>query len=189
MGQTLDTCDNPFVQIFNEFYLFLYLCSFSYPEGDTRQNLWITCTALYMRALSDFFSDQPCSKNQDDSHYRRYLDENKYPKDNKDLSISLPQDLSISLPKNLRAFLNKNVFHISEKRGKMLFPQEEFSNQKNVLIETISHYIRALDNGYLKKEYDNSYQQEEVKKLKSLIFTLLYHISLYNGRRGIFLNL
>lgn len=71
----------------------------------------------------------------------------------------------------------------------MLFPQEEFSNQKNVLIETISHYIRALDNGYLKKEYDNSYQQEEVKKLKSLIFTLLYHISLYNRRRGIFLDL
>lgn len=181
MVQTLDTCDNPFVQIFSEFYLFLYLCSFSYPDGDTRQNLWITCTALYMRALSDFFSDQPCSKNQDDSHYRRYLDENKYPKDNKDLSISLP--------KNLRAFLNKNVFHISEKRGKMLFPQEEFSNQKKVLIETISHYIRALDNGYLKKEYDNSYQQEEVEKLKSLIFTQLYHISFYNRKRGIFLDL
>lgn len=168
----LENNKNLIVQVFSEFYIFLFLVHYDCNDNKMLHNALLDSKKIHIRSLCDFFSNS--KKKKDDLIY-------------KDFIIS-DVDLSVSEPVKVRTFINKSTAHISRKRGQMKFPEEEFLVVTKALIRSINSFIREMDY-HLNLDYSEEYYDQEVQQMKSNILWQIVAIVLDNAKKGIVIEL
>lgn len=172
MSEYLENYDNLFVQIFNEFYTFLYVVQYDCKSNLTLHNVMLDSKKIHIRALCDFFSNQ--RKQDDDLIYTDF--------------INSQVDLSVQKTTDLKRFINKSTAHISKKRGTLKFPEKDFLDVTKALICRINRYIAELDKN-LKREYKVLYDDEKVQKMRKNVLTQVLAVAVYNANKGEPINL
>lgn len=174
MSTYLEDYNNPFIQIFHEFHIFLFTAQYDCKSNKMLSNVILDSKKIHIRALCEFFSNQRNTK--DDFIYKDF--------------ISSSTDLSVDIDKTLRTFINKNTAHISKQRGNgtINVPDGEFLKVQQALIKSINRFIGELDNHVCDK-YKDLYNEKDVQNIKSSVLTQILKITLYNVSRGVHIDL
>ena len=173
MPEYIEEFDNVLGQVFWEFSSFLYLCYNDFKSNEMLHSILKTSERIHVRNLVCFFSDS--KKQSDDLIYLDIL------KETKPLNIDISQELKI--------FLNKNTAHLSKKRGKLIYPDDEYIEVKKSLVKTIYRFISELDNGNINSEYKKQVNNKTVNRIKSGVLFHIIQIKSINDKRGVRLEL
>lgn len=173
MPEYIEEFDNLLGQVFWEFSSFLYLCYNDFKNNEMLHSILKSSERIHVRSLVCFFSDT--KKQSDDLIYLDILKETN--------------PFNIEISKELRVFLNKNTAHLSRKRGKLEYPDDEYIEVKKTLVKTIYRFIKELDNGNIKPEFQKQLDNETVKSLKTSVLIHIVKIKSINVERGVSLDL
>lgn len=147
----LEFFDNELGQVFAEFDTFLYLSYNDFTKTRILHNILRVSERIYLRSLAKFFSDT--DSQSDDLKYKDFL-----------LNFV---DLKVEMPDKVRVFINKSSAHLTKKRGKIGYPDKEFKEFRNELIDRIERFMNEVDSGNLKSKYVNQLNHPTVISLKN----------------------
>lgn len=168
MSRFLEDNDNIFVQVFAEFSIFLYLTLFDAKVDTMLHNVMFDSKKIHIRTLSAFFSNQ--GKYPDDLIYTDLL--------------ATPRDLHVDVPGNLNTFINKSTAHLSKKRGKISFSDQDFVLISERLIKAIYDFLKELDSGNINDNYKKYWLDQTAIDLKNSLYAKIIKIVLLNDQHG-----
>ena len=172
MEDCLEYYDNPIMQVFAEFAAFLYVAQYDCKTSKMLHNIMLESKKIHIRALCEFFSNT-----------KKYKDDLIY----KDFIIS-DEDLSISVSDELRRFINKSLAHISKKRGKQKFPEDEFIKVQMDLIKSINRFMGEISKN-IKTEYKQYLDDNNVREVRTSILKAIIKISELHAQKGVLIEL
>lgn len=167
MDVYLESYDNPVMQIFAEFDMFLYVITHTCTTNRYLQNAINDSRRIHIRALIHFFNNT--GKKNDDLFSKNFLASDHF------------GELSISLDKiDIIPFINKYTAHITKERGKIKKDDNIdtwFTDISRELVTRINKFIRLLDCD-VNPIYAEQYHSEDVQIVKSSVLSKIIYITI-----------
>lgn len=164
MEEFLEDYDNPIMQVFAEFATFLYVVQYDCKTNKMLHNIMLESKKIHIRSLCEFFSNT--KRNKDDFIYRDFIITDK--------------DLSISVSDELRRFIDKSLAHISKKRGRQKFSEDEFIKVQMDLIKSINRFMGEISKN-IKPGYKQYLDDNNVQDVRTSILTSITKIFISNS--------
>ncbi len=165
----LEYYDNELGQVYAAFNTFLYLSYHDTNKNKMLHNLYREMERIYFRLLCGFFIEK--RQFSDDLIYSDF--------------ISKSTEFEINLDDDVRVFINKSTAHLSKSRGRIDYPDEGVKKLRLLLTKTINQFLKRIDGGELKSNYQPLLQDKYVIKLKNSICNHIDNILILYKEKGV----